>query len=278
MKLRALARSLVSAYMIVAALLFAGIAGTALILWKQGILDAETLRKIGHVLRKQPVGEEVKVEVPPEEFARDIDRMKRVAQEEIDRKRRDLERQEAEFKLVHEKILEERGAALKAREAGVEAREAAFEAQIADREAALRADELARTSKNFKLDLDLLARLDAKEAAGMLKQMWDAKQPDRVLLLIRSLKSRVAGEVFAELLKLDKEIALKIQQNLTEGPGLSPSELKRLAARLGDWDENDLVALLRQMPKPEQEAFVREIATQNATLGTKLRERLAIAE
>ncbi|GEM_PF-5722087 len=275
MKLRALARSLLSAYLIVAALLVAALGGTALLLWRQGILDLETMRKIGKVLRRQPVGDEVKVEVPPEEFARDIERMRRVAEEELARRRRDLEKQEAEFKLVHETVLEGRAAELKTREALADAREKSSEAQIADREAALRADELARTSKNFKLDLDLLSRLDPKEAAGMLKEMW-LTNPDRVLLLIRSLRSRVSGEIYAELLKLDKVIALTIQQNLTEAPSLSPSELKRVVARLSDWDEEDLVALLRQMPKPEQEAFVLEIASTNATLGETLRGRLSI--
>lgn len=281
MKLRALARSIGSAYLIVAALLIAAIGGTAIVLWRQGVLDRDTMLKIGKVLRRQPVGDEVRVEVPPEEFLRDIERKKRVNDEELDRREQKLKKQEEEFKTVHEKILEERAAELKTREAAADARERAAEAQIADREAALRSDELARTNKNFKFDLDLLSRLDAKDAAAMLKDMWDAKQSDRVLLLLRSLRSRVSGEIYAELMKIKdggKEIALKIQQNLTDSPGLSPSELKRLVAKLSDWEEEDLVALLRQMPGPEQEAFVAEIAETNATLGASLRVRLSISK
>lgn len=278
MKLRTLARSLVAGYMVVAAFFFAGIVGTALLLWQQGILDAETLRKIGRVLRKEPVGEVVK-EKAPEKFARDVEKMKRDADEYVARRRRELDK-ESDFALVHKTIREEAARELKAREAAIAAKEKAFEAQIAQREAALRADELARSDKNFKLDLDLLPRLDAKDAAGLLKQMWDSN-PDRVLLLFRSLRSRVAGEIYAELLKIEPEgktIALKIQQSLTEGPGLSPSEIRRLVSKFADWEEDDLVAILRQMPKAEQEAFVREIASTNETLAAGLRGRLGISK
>ena len=278
MKLRTLARSLGSAYLIVAALLVAAIGGTAFVLWRQGVLDLDTVRKIGRVLRREPV-DEVRVLVPPEKFARDIERLERTNAEELTRRRQALKKQESEFKLVQTTFRDEASAELKTRLAVVEAREKASDAQIADREAALRADELARTSKNFKLDLDLLSRLDAKDAAGLLKDMWDDKQMDRVILLIRSLRSRVTGEIFAELLKIEpggKEIALRIQQSLTDAPGLSPSEVKRLAAQLADWELEDLVALLRLMPGPEKEAFVLEIEQTSPALGDDLRTRLAI--
>lgn len=273
-RLRSVIGGLLTAYLVASALLVAGIAGTAFLLWRQGVLDAGTFSKLGKILRRQPVGDEVIVEKPPEKFAVDVARMKKDADEEVARKRRGLEAEEQQSKLVRQQLLDEHEKTLTEREAQVAAREKAFDAQIADREAAVRADEVARSSKNFKLDLDLLSRLDPVDAAKQVVDMWTADH-DRAILLVRSLKARVAGDVFQELVKQDPKLALQIQQRLTEGPGLSPSETRRLATRLAAWDDfEDLVALLRQVAPPERENLVREIVAANPALVEKLRARL----
>lgn len=277
-KLRKLLSGLLNAYLVVAALLVAALGGTAFVLWRQGILDADTLTKLGKVVRHRPVGDEVTVERPPEKFAVDVARMKAAADDEIARRRRDLEAQEQQSKLVRDKFVTEREASLTNGEAALTAREKEFDAQIADREAAVRADEVVRSSKNFKLDLDLLSRVDAKQAAKMLSDM-ELTSPGRALLLMRSLRSRVAAEVYAELLTSDPGLSQKLQQQLTEGPGLSPSETKRLASLLAAWDDfEDLVALLRQVAPPERENLVREIVAANPSIADKLRARLDVAK
>jgi len=278
-KLRKLLGGLLNAYLVVAALLVAALGGTAFVLWRQGILDADTLAKLGKVVRHQPVGDQVIVYRPPETFAVEVAWMKEKADVEIARRQRNLEAQEQQFELVRKKLLDDAAAALSNRAAQVDAREKEFDAQIADREAAVRADEVVRSSKNFKLDIDLLSRLDPADAAKQIIDMSNGGHPDRALLLMRSLKSRVAGDVFQELVKQDAKLATDLQQRLTEGPGLSPSETKRLASLLAAWDDlEDLVALLRQVAPPERENLVREIVAANPSIADKLRARLDVAK
>lgn len=169
---------------------FVGLCVVVGILWQQGFLSVERLKRVGSVLREDP-------NAPPKEEPKRI-AISEEAQREIELAGTAIEARERRLR----EEIEVAGSALRTQQLEIKRERDALEAERAQfdklkQEQSGQTDNAAVIAQatNFRNNLRILSRMSSKDAAAFLKD-WDAED---IVMYVRRLRDKESAKLLVEL-------------------------------------------------------------------------------